>query len=69
VEKDAKREHANQVTRKLAFALALEFDAKYRANAPSRVTKNKNRRQTQRGYAATKIETDISPRSSGRTRS
>jgi hypothetical protein len=68
VEKDAKRERANQTARELAFALALEFDAKYRADAVSHVVGNKHRRQTQRGYAATKIETDISPRSSGRTR-
>jgi uridine phosphorylase len=31
VEKDAKRERANQAARELAFALALEFDAKYRS--------------------------------------
>lgn len=31
VEKDTKRERANQITRELAFALALEFDARYRA--------------------------------------
>jgi uridine phosphorylase len=30
-EKDAKREHANQAARELAFALAAEFDASYRA--------------------------------------
>jgi uridine phosphorylase len=30
VEKDAKRERANQAARELAFALALEFDARYR---------------------------------------
>jgi Adenosine deaminase/Phosphorylase superfamily len=30
VEKDAKRERGNQAARELAFALALEFDAKYR---------------------------------------
>jgi uridine phosphorylase len=30
VEKDAKRERANRAARELAFALALEFDAKYR---------------------------------------
>jgi uridine phosphorylase len=31
VEKDAKRECSNQAARELAFALALEFDAKYRS--------------------------------------
>lgn len=31
VEKDAKRERANQAARDLAFALALEFDKKYRS--------------------------------------
>jgi uridine phosphorylase len=30
VEKDAKRERANQTARELAFSLALEFDARYR---------------------------------------
>jgi len=30
VEKDAKRERANQTARELAFGLALEFDARYR---------------------------------------
>jgi uridine phosphorylase len=30
VEKDAKRERANQAARELAFGLALEFDARYR---------------------------------------
>jgi uridine phosphorylase len=33
VEKDAKRERANKTARELAFALALEFDAKYRSKA------------------------------------
>jgi len=30
VEKDAKRERGNQAARELAFALALEFDSKYK---------------------------------------
>jgi uridine phosphorylase len=33
VEKDAKRKLANQAARELAFALALEFDVKYRSKA------------------------------------
>jgi len=69
VEKDAKRERSNQAVRGLAFSLALELDAKYGANPVSRAILDKNSRQTQRGYSATKIETDISPRRSRRTRS